>query len=840
MKNIRRIFVSLLSIVVVVTAFGFTAAAHAASKRATQTPPDLTKGFVPTKSQIKWHQWNLGPTGADGWMWAHSLDYDGTVGTLQIYVSKVESGSPSDGILQVGDVILGAGGNGLFKQDCRHELSAAITEAEKQKDGGKLVLDIWRKGKTLKVTIPLKVMGTYSADAPITGPKTAKIINDACAYLMKHGISVYSGHDDGGIPAAVDGLGMLASGRKEFQPMLRKYAHHLALATMNPSMASWIWGFRYLFLTEYYLATHDKSVLPAIRKYATTFAAGQSDVGTWGHGMAQPWPIYGGVKMVCGGYGAENEADMADVIALILAQKCGVHDPVVQKAIDRAANFYRYYVNKGSIPYGDHKPYLKVPDNNGKNSAEAIIFNLLGDKKSATYFTRMTLSSWPCREGGHTGNFWSMLWGALGAEVAGDQAEAAFMGKMRWLHELERGWQGNFIHEPELASSDVKYRGWDQTGLRLLQLCAPLHKIYITGRGGSVVTPITGKSLNDVVEALRPDFLKNKTPDQLVKLLSSWSPIVRRRAATALGESGANRVNELIGMLDSPNPYTRYGAAQGLRHAGLESPKAVDALVAKGVKSQDPVMFFFSTYALVDKDFKHGLYQQAIRAVPALLKLAAQHDPKTDPLRQRQRVIGKVLFYYGHVEPYRGIFGYRRHITNVDPKLLVPALKQILLAANGRVLTQAGHIFNQLSPDEVKQLWPWIYVATAYRAPSGVMFADGVRYDGLRLMAAHHVREGLELGLKLMSENRWGAWSRVTTVPKIMAEYGGAAKPYVPAMRKIIDGQTKVWQSYVALAKDSKKRKQLLALLDKIEQAPTPKLVSIKPYLKHLPPPPMK
>ena len=50
---------------------------------------------------------NLGPTGARGWMWGMRLRTDFA---RQILITKVDAGSPADGMLQVDDVILGING----------------------------------------------------------------------------------------------------------------------------------------------------------------------------------------------------------------------------------------------------------------------------------------------------------------------------------------------------------------------------------------------------------------------------------------------------------------------------------------------------------------------------------------------------------------------------------------------------------------------------------------------------------------------------------------------------------------------------------------------------------
>ena len=62
--------------------------------------PDFTQGDkIPEGAN---HDWTLGPTGARGWMYSNRME---TSEARQIYVTKVDEGSPADGVLQPGDVI---------------------------------------------------------------------------------------------------------------------------------------------------------------------------------------------------------------------------------------------------------------------------------------------------------------------------------------------------------------------------------------------------------------------------------------------------------------------------------------------------------------------------------------------------------------------------------------------------------------------------------------------------------------------------------------------------------------------------------------------------------------
>ena len=56
-----------------------------------------------------------------------------------------------------------------------------------------------------------------------------------------------------------------------------------------------------------------------------------------------------------GGYGTEV-VGVGCHLGLVLAGMCGVKDPEIEAAVERANRFARFYVSKGAIPYGDHRP----------------------------------------------------------------------------------------------------------------------------------------------------------------------------------------------------------------------------------------------------------------------------------------------------------------------------------------------------------------------------------------------------------------------------------------------------------------------------------------------------
>ena len=330
-------------------------------------PPDLTKGE--TNGVDRSGTYNLGATGLRGWICLKpATHFDGLQGrttavSRQILVTHVGAKSPADGVMQVDDVILGVGGK-LFTDDARRSIAVAIQEAEKEANQGILKLTRWRAGKTEDVQLKLRVMGTYSATAPYDCPKSKRIFEDACKVLEKEPL-------EENWCGAINGLALLATGNPDYLPRLQAFARKLGPPTMkldDQGLGAWESGYRNLFLCEYYLRTGDKEVMPAIREITISTARGQGMYGTFGHGFADLTPdgkLHGSIPP----YGPVNQAGLGANLAIIMGKKCGVADPEIDPAIERASKFFGYFVDKGAIPYGEHMPWANH-DNNPRHFPE--------------------------------------------------------------------------------------------------------------------------------------------------------------------------------------------------------------------------------------------------------------------------------------------------------------------------------------------------------------------------------------------------------------------------------------------------------------------------------------
>jgi hypothetical protein len=738
--------------------------ALAAGKGQPMTIPDFTKGdAIPTGAK---HDWNLGPTGLRGWM---SCDKLVTTDARQILITKVEKGSPTEGILAAGDVILGVGGK-PFSYDPRTEFGKAVTTAESRAGGGTLTLTRWRADQSEEIVVKLPVLGSYSATAPYDCPKSKRILELGCKALAQ--IVATSAHQEDPIVRSFNALTLLASGDPAYLPLVKKEAQWAADYSSR-SMQTWHYGYVIILLSEYVLATGDQSVMPGLRRLALEAAQGQSAVGSWGHGFARP-------DGRLGGYGMMNSPGVPLTISLELARAAGVNDPEVAQAIELSGRLLRFYIGKGAIPYGDHHPWIETHEDNGKCGMAAVLFNLLGESKGAEFFSRMSIASHgPERDCGHTGNFFNILWAVPGVAQSGPNATGAWMQEFgAWYFDLARRWDGTFLHQGPPEFEADSYAGWDSTGGYLLAYAMPLKNIYLTGKRPGVAPQLDAAAAQALIldgrgwnNKDRNSVYDKLSADQLLERLGSWSPVVRERAAMALGRRQDAPLPPLLEMLDSPSLESRYGACQALIALGGRGAPAIEAL-GRSLAEQDLWLRIKAAEALA------SIGAPAMQTVPQLLELLAQVDKENDPRGMQQRYLSFALFADGGM--------LSRSLAGVDREALYKAVRAGLKNQDGRARGSIGSVYRNLSFEGIKPLLPAIYQGIIEPAPSGEMFADSIRVEGLRLLAKHRIEEGISACVKYTrDQNPWASEHRTPELMKILLSYGAHAKSVIPELTSI-------------------------------------------------------
>ena len=755
--------------------------------------PDLTKGGKKDAN----HDWNLGSTGARGWVYGWKGQ---TAEARQILVTAVSAGSPAAGVLSTNDVILGVNDK-PFTNDARKSFACALAAAEAKT--GVLRLIRWRDGQSTNVELKLAVLGTYSDTAPYDCPKSKKIFEQGCRLIAKNGLN----HAD--IPIHLNALALLASGNKEYHPMLAEYAKKVA-ASLRPGTWTWYYGYGNIFLAEYVMATGDTSILPELTRTVKESIQGQSAVGTWGHEYNTT--ASGNLN----GYGCMNQPGIVVTLSLVLARQAGVNDPAVAQAIGKSANFLRYYVNKGAIPYGDHQPWASHEDN-GKCSSAAVLFDLLGDREASSFFSRMATAAYAERERGHTGNFFNVLWALPGVSRCGSLAMGAYMKEQSWYYDLARGWNGSFGYQGSPAGEEEhnKYTDWDSTGAYLLAYALPLKSLYLTGKKPCSVPPLKRKEVDDVIAAGRDFFPVNGTSGydqrktgELLAGLSSWSPAMRKRSGEALAKREGDFVPTLLKLLAGSDRYGRYGACEALGSLGPRANAAAPQLQAL-LKDQDVWMQSLACNAIA------RLSPEVSKAsLNELLALAARKN-SDDPRGMTHRAAAIAIFspYPGNRTPTI----LNNSLEGVDRQLLYPAMQSLLRNDDGAARLCLEGYLGKLTDQDLAVMLPDIIKAIENMAPSDEMFADVIRLAGLDLLSRLHIREGMDLCVSSI-EWRWG--NQYQKRLEYLKRYGAHAKEVVPQLRKKIP------------EKSADAEKAINTCIADIEASTeTPTLVSLKDFI---------
>lgn len=749
-------------------------------------PPDLTQSPEIDRKLT----YNLGATGLRGWIYTKAANFfesqqgRTTTASRQILVTHVGAKSPADGLMQVNDVILGVGGK-PFSFDARQSIAKAIQEAEKTENGGILKLTRWRDGQTAEVELKLRVMGTYSPTAPYACPKSKLIFEDACKALEREPL-------EDNWHGAINALALLATGDQKYLPQLREHARKMGPESLKvelkDGMVIWDWGYRNIFLSEYYLLTGDQAVLHAINEYTIAMAKGQSMYGTIGHGISRltaDGKLHGSIPP----YGPVNAAGLVGNIGIAMGKKCGVKDAEIEPAIERAAKFFGYYVDKGAIPYGEHEPWANH-DNNGKNAMAAVLFAMQGNRiRETKYFAKMVTASYQNREYGHTGQGFSYLWGALGAATGGPDAAAAFFKQASWHFDLVRRCDGSFTYDggeqygPGQTDDDTYYGKSGYDGLSpaatyVLTYSLPLKKLWITGKNSD---PKHWLGTQEVKEAIASGCFdterKTLGTEELITALGDWSPVARGWAAEELGQRPEckNMVSKFIAMAEGPDAHQRQGAAETLGY--LKNREALPVLVR--LLSHDDRWLRYKAAAAIRR-----MGGEATPAIPGILTAVAKTaEPLqpinwADPIQLTHGQLAAALFSGPLAEALR----------NADRKLLYPAVRVVSANADGMArATLRGFFENRLTEEDVVALAPDILTAVKTRCPADTMFGNEIRMGGFKALTKYHFKEAIAAGVMFAkTQGGHGSEGRTGEIMQEIVSYGKAARTAIPGLKELI------------------------------------------------------
>ena len=255
----------------------------------------------------------------------------------------------------------------------------------------------------------------------------------------------------------------------------------------------------------------------------------------------------------------------------------------------------------------------------------------------------------------------------------------------------------------------------------------------------------------------------------MLDALGSWSPAVRERAALAIARrKGEKPVAMLVEMLASQSLTARYGACLALQMMKDAAAPAVPAL-KELLGHPDLWLRIQAAEAL------GGIGQPAMVALPALLERLALPPNRDDPRGMEQRFLCSVVFNQM----------LKKSLEGVDAAELRKAILAGLKNEDGRARGEVARVYDQLDYEQIKPLLPAIREAIVTPAPGGEMFADGVRLAGVKLLAKHRIKEGMDLSFQILNLEDWGKQNRIKQILATLKVYGGAAKPILPRLRQL-------------------------------------------------------
>ena len=572
----------------------------------------------------------------------------------------------------------------------------------------------------------------------------------------------------------------------------------------------WRHAYQNLFLSEYYMRCKDDGVtdptilnpaLERINKYTIVLANAQGRFGTFGH-SGSILTSNGSLHGVIPHTGAVNCVGIAANLSIVLGKMALLRgnvaiDPEILPAIDRANKYFGYYVNKGTIPYGEHLPELKAHSLNGKDEMLAVMFALQGNtyNTQAEYFSRISIAGYNGRELGHNGNGFNYLWECLGANVGGSLATSAYFNKIKWNLDLARRNDGSFSYDGQrdaahAGSNTYKgtYLGWSDyfginpTAWNILTYAAPLKTLYITGKT-PFTTNLNADAVSNAITAGEFQLTSaSASNDTLVTKLGDYDPIVREEAAKQLklrmtsAPLTTTQINSLVasittGSLGSTNAQIGACRVLGL----LKTPNALPPLIQR---LSDANLWIRASAAKALADWGPADSGQ----INTMLDIYANNatDPDTinwsDPIQAANGLLSDALF---KTRPNKTI--------EAPTDLLYPAIKTALKQPDSIPRKEAANFTSDyFSYYDAKSLVVNLVECVKTRAQANLQTSMLPREFAMQTLLKFRFIEGIPAAMALLDVPRafdWKAGTNIQAGLNALVSYGDASKPQLDKLR---------------------------------------------------------
>ena len=353
---------------------------------------------------------------------------------VKVTIEGARPGSPAEGKVEKGELILGVNGQPLQGLNPYEVLGRAITQAEAS--DGRLVFDLESKSGRRQAAITIPVLGAWGKNWPVDCPKSEKIVQQAAAFYRKH----VAESKDMGIPAALPCLFLLSTGDDAHLPVVKAHIRRFIDQPGSIGEHTWNNGYNGILFAEYYLRTGDKDVLPLLQAICDDARKRQNFNSAWKHWGSDINPGY-----VAGGL--MNPASTQVLTTLLLSKEAGVN--VDETTLTNALRYFYRFVGHGGVPYGDHRAEGGA-GSNGKDAMIAAAMQVATGASGDTsiyasardYQSMATLDSYPDMIMGHADNGrGDGIWRGIASFCLFGKKHERFrevMDRITWWYDLSR------------------------------------------------------------------------------------------------------------------------------------------------------------------------------------------------------------------------------------------------------------------------------------------------------------------------------------------------------------------------------------------------------------------
>ena len=426
-------------------------------------------------------------------------------------VQYIFQNSLAVGRVQIGDEIIGINGQ-TFNGNFTSLVSREIDKSEGS--DGRVVLRVRRGSQIIDVTINIPIIGSYSSSWPYNDEKSAKILENACDWLVEHqqpsGKFERNQNSSDLVLSSASGLALLGADKEKYREPLERLAegvtNHLEDRIDSNGhyrggiLDGWSVSYVTMFLSEYYFRYQDEDVKETLRFLSDEIHWRQFrnlDEASKAHmiahltarGNTTPFPEYwfghGRITPTSGGYIHMGCGVANAVLAWSLAEKAGVD--VDSENLENTLDYVEIAAPLGRMTYAAGPNQRDTPnDAFGRTGNLGLALHIRNNRPSYTNLVKDSLNGQysPNYYRSHATAVMGKAWGTIAIANLDPDEFRQMMDEMQEDYDLLRLSDGSFVtnrssHDLLQGGSGDRHR-WT-TAFNALIYAIGQRKLFIAG-----------------------------------------------------------------------------------------------------------------------------------------------------------------------------------------------------------------------------------------------------------------------------------------------------------------------------------------------------------------------